>query len=134
MKNNINSTPQDIGPVEYVIQTIVVMTKRMFKAQKLEKLFWMEAMVKMVYILNQCPTRTLHSITPEETWSDKRPCIAHMRVFGSIAYAMLPNKKKGKLDAKGIKCMFIGYYEGMKVYRLMCLETKKFIKSLMLCL
>ena len=48
-----------------------------------------------------------------------------MRVFGSIGYVMVLNKKRGKLDAKRIKCMFLGYYEGMKAYKLMCLETKK---------
>jgi hypothetical protein len=26
-------------------------------------------------------------------------------------------------------CVFLGYYEGIKVYRLMCVETKRIIKS-----
>jgi len=71
----------------------------------------------------------LPSVTPEEAWSGRRPCVAHMRVFGSIAYARVPDEKRGKVDAQGIKCIFLGYYEGMKAYRLMCMETKKIIKS-----
>ena len=35
---------------------------------------------------------------------------------------------------KGTKCVFLGYYKGMKAYRLICLETNKIIKIEMLCL
>ncbi len=34
----------------------------------------------------------------------------------------------GKLDAKGTKCLFLGYREGTKAYRLMCVQSKKIIK------
>ena len=33
------------------------------------------------------------------------------------------------LDAKGVKCLMLGHCEGTRAYRLMCLETKKIIKS-----
>jgi hypothetical protein len=68
------------------------------------------------------------SFTPKEMWSGTRPCIAHIRVFGSIVYAMVWNEKIGKLDVKGIKCVFLGYCENMKVCNIMCLETKKIVK------
>jgi hypothetical protein len=32
------------------------------------------------------------------------------------------------LDAKGTKCLFLGYCEGTKAYRFMCLQSKKIIK------
>ena len=67
----------------------------------------------------------LRSVTPEEMWSGRRPCVAHMHVFGSLTYAMVPNNKRDTLDEKGIKCVFLEYCEGMKVYRLMCLKTQK---------
>jgi hypothetical protein len=51
-----------------------------------------------------------------------------MRVFECIAYAMVPDEKRGKLDAKGTKCLFLGYCEGTKAYRLMCVQSKKTIK------
>jgi hypothetical protein len=41
---------------------------------------------------------------------------------------MVPNEKRGKLDAKGTKCLFLGYCEGIKAYRLMCVQSKKIIK------
>ena len=32
-------------------------------------------------------------------------------------------------DANDVKCLFLGYCEGIKAYRLICLETKKIIKN-----
>ena len=101
----------------------------MIHAQGLKLSFWAEAVTNAVYIRNRCPTRALVTITPQEAWSGRKPCISHMRVFGCVAYAKVPDAKRGKLDAKGTKCLFLGYCEGTKAYRLMCLETKKIIRS-----
>jgi hypothetical protein len=83
---------------------------------------------QIVNTRNQCPSRALPSITPEEAWSGRKPCVSHMRVFGCILYAMVPDEKRGKLDAKGTKRLFLGYCEGTKAYRLMCVQSKKIIK------
>ena len=60
-----------------------------FKTSK--KSFWIEIVVNAVYTRNQCPTRVLNSITLEEVWSGKRPCIAYMRVFRCVAYVIVPD-------------------------------------------
>ena len=52
-----------------------------------------------------------------------------MRVFNCITYAKVPNEKRTKLDAKGIKCLFVRSCEDTKSYRLTCLESQKIIKS-----
>jgi transposase InsO family protein len=122
-------TPEQNGVAERANRTIVEMARSMIHAQHLKLEFWAEAVANAVYIRNRCPTRALVSITPQEAWSGRKPCIAHMRVFGCIAYAMVPDAKRGKLDAKGTKCLFLGYCEGTKAYRLMCVETRKIIKS-----
>jgi len=122
-------TPQQNGVAERANRTIVEMARSMLHAQKLHKSYWAEAVANAVYTRNRCPTRALESMTPEEAWSGRMPCVAHMRVFGCTAYAMVPHEKRGKLDAKGTKCLFLGYCEGTKAYRLMCLQTNKIIKS-----
>ena len=55
--------------------------------------------------------------------------VSHMRVFGCVAYAKVPDQRQTKLDAKGVKCLFLGYCKGTKAYRLICFKTKKIIKS-----
>ena len=99
----------------------------MLHAQNFNKSLWAEAMVDAVYTQNRCPIRTLDFIRPEEAWSGRRPCIAHMRVFGCVAYAIMHDEQRDKLDAKGINDLFLDYCEGIKAYRLMCLQNKKII-------
>ncbi len=41
----------------------------------------------------------------------------------------IPDEKRNKLESKSIPCVFLGYYEGTKTYRLMCVETKRIINS-----
>jgi hypothetical protein len=89
----------------------------------------MEAVANVVYTINRCPTKTLRFNTPEEMGSGRRPCVTHMCVFGSLAYAMVSDEKRGEFNAKPTKCMFLEYCESMKAYRPMCLETKKIIKK-----
>ena len=52
-----------------------------------------------------------------------------MRTFGCIAFAKVPASCRTKLEAKVTKCLFLGYCEGTKAYRLMSVETKKIIRS-----
>ena len=40
-------------------------------------------------------------------------------MFGSLTFAHV---KQGKLDARAVKCLFIGYPEGVKGYKLWKLE------------
>lgn len=40
-----------------------------------------------------------------------------MHVFGCITFAIVSDENKDTLYANGIKCLFLGYYEGNKVYK-----------------
>jgi hypothetical protein len=62
-------------------------------------------------------------------WSGRKPDVSHLRVFGCKAFAHVPDEKRTKLESKSMPCVFLRYYEGTKAYRLMCLETKRIIKS-----
>ena len=39
---------------------------------------------------------------------EKKPNLAHLRVFGSIAYVHVPKEKWRKLDANAEKCIWVG--------------------------
>ena len=51
MEYGIESTSQDIGPLECAIQTVVTMARCMLKAQKFKKSLWTEGVANMVYTL-----------------------------------------------------------------------------------
>ena len=52
-----------------------------------------------------------------------------MRIFRYVAFAKVPDARRTKLDAKAEKCVFLGYCESTKAYRLMSVETKNIIRS-----
>ena len=83
--------PQQNEMAECENCTIVEMSRSMIHTPKLDKSFRVETVVSAVYTQNLCPTRALDSITPEETWSGRRPCIVHMHVLGCVAYIMMPD-------------------------------------------
>lgn len=63
-------------------------------------------MTTACFLINRCPSTALNKKTPEEVWSGHPPTYDRLRVFGCVA----------------LKCMFIGYAEGVKGYKLWCLE------------
>jgi hypothetical protein len=79
------------------------MVRSLLKAKKLPKQYWAEAVLCAVYLLNRCPTRSLQVITPQEAWSGHKPSVTHLRVFGCVAYAKIPDARRTKLDDKSEK-------------------------------
>ncbi len=45
--------------------------------------------------------------------------VFHLRVFGYIAFVLIPGKNSKKLDYKFKECTFLGYSEENKSYKLM---------------
>ncbi|KAG6407407.1 hypothetical protein SASPL_130398 [Salvia splendens] len=57
-------------------------------------------------------------MTLQEAWSGRKPGIEHLRVFGSKAYAHVPDQTRSKLDDKSKPLIFIGYDSNTKGYKL----------------
>lgn len=71
------------------------------------------------YLINRSPSNSLGMKAPEEVWSDNPPNLDILRVFGCVAYAHI---RQDTFKPKALRCMFLGYLEGVKVYSLWCLE------------
>ena len=69
----------------------------------------------------------MKNVTPQDAWSRHKPSIKYLKIFGCIAYAQIPKQKRKKLDDRGEKYIFIGYYENSKVYKLFNPITNKVI-------
>jgi hypothetical protein len=77
-----------------------------------------EAVDTAKYLLNMSPSSELVNTTPNEVCTSKKPSISHLKVFGCDTFVHVPKEKGSKLDKKEVKCIFIGYKEGMKGYKL----------------
>ena len=122
-------TPQQNGVAERKNMSLMEMARCMVKSQVLPHAFWLEAVMCATYVLNRCPTKALQNITPYESWHGRKPSVAHLRVFGCLAYALVPVQQRRKLDDKAVKCVFIGYSSESKGYRLYHPQTKCILVS-----
>lgn len=117
------------GVAERMNRTIVERVRCMLFDADLGKKFWAEAVCTAVYLLNRTPCRGNKLTTPEEIWSGRRPDLSHLRVFGCIAMAHIPKEKRKKLDVKSTQCIFVGYGNESKGYRLFNEETGKIVTA-----
>ncbi|RDX98789.1 hypothetical protein CR513_18237, partial [Mucuna pruriens] len=69
-----------------------------------------EAVTIIAYVLNRCPTKRLQSVTPEEAWTEDKPTVNHLRIFGSLSYRHIPDERRRKLDDKSEALILIGYH------------------------
>ena len=57
-------------------------------------------------------------MTPLQAWSGKKPSVSNLRVFGCVAYSHIPKDERTKLSPKARRCIFLGYGEVTRGYRL----------------
>jgi len=81
------------------------------------------------YLVNMSPSSAFKDKTPQEVWTGKKPSLSHLRVFGCDAYVHVRKEKQTKLDIKSEKCIFIGYKDGLKGYKLWNPVTRKVVYS-----
>jgi hypothetical protein len=129
MQATTRYTPQQNGVAERKNQTIMNMERTLIKEKCLSNNFWAEVVACSVYLLNRSPTTSLQMKFPQEAWSGTKLNVAHLRTFGFIAYAHIPSELRKKLDDRSEKCIFTGYSETSKAYRLYNPITKKLILS-----
>jgi hypothetical protein len=77
------------------------------------------------YLVNRSPSLALVEKKLHEVWNSNKPSLEHIKVFGCDAYVHVPKENKSKMDNKAKKCIFIGYKDGMKGYKIWTPETKK---------
>lgn len=95
----------------------------------LPKSFWAEAVAYANYIQNRIPHSAIPGTMPYELWTVRRPSVAHMRVFGSPAYAQIHKDIRKKFEPKSRPCIFVGFTDGIKGYKLVHKQTRKVIHS-----
>lgn len=72
---------------------------------------------------------TLARKTPYEALVGKIPSLLHLIVFVFDAFEHIPKERRKKLDNKVEKCIFIGYKDGIKGYKLWNPTTRNIFYS-----
>lgn len=77
--------------------------------------------------LGQISKQSVKNKVSLESRSGIKTSISHLTIFGFVSYAHVPKQIRRKLDDKSEKCIFLGYSEQSKAYKLCNLVTKKTI-------
>lgn len=85
---------------------------------------WAEAVNTAIYLLNRTVPAT-NEVTPFEMWNGKRPCIDHLRIFGSEAFVHIPKQFTKKFDLRAKKKILVGYQDDSTNYRVYDPITKQ---------
>jgi hypothetical protein len=62
------------------------MAQTLLKQRGMSAVFWGEAVVMAVYILNRSPTKDLNGRTSNEAWHGRKLAVSHLWVFGCLAF------------------------------------------------
>ena len=111
-------TPQQNGITERMNRTLTERIRAMLKTVGLPNSFWVEAAKTACYIVNRSPSTAIGLKTAMEMWTGKPADYSYLHVFGCLVYVMYNAQERTKLDAKFRRCIFLGYADGVKGYRL----------------
>ncbi|GKC96423.1 retrovirus-related pol polyprotein from transposon TNT 1-94 [Tanacetum coccineum] len=124
----VSGTPQQNGLAELMNRTLMDKVRCLLVQSGLPKTFWAEATCTAAYLINRSPSTAIEKKTPMEMWSRHPSDYGMLRIFSCVAY---PHDKLGKLEPRAIKCVLLGYPEGVKGYKLYRLddESPKIVTS-----
>jgi hypothetical protein len=122
-------TSQQNGVAKRMNMMLIEKIRCMLSGVGLGKELRAEAMGTTCYLVKKSPSSILDDKTPQEVWTGKKPSLTHLKVFGCEAYIHVPKENMSKLDKKAKKCIFIGYKDGLKGYKLWNPEFKKVVYS-----
>ena len=125
----IPKCPEQNGIAERMNRTLMEMVRSMLASSKLPQKFWAEALSTAVYIRNRCPTKAIPDKTPCEALTGVKPGVGHLRIFGCTAYRHISKDERQKLDSKSQKCIFMGYSDQRKGYRLYDIQKERIVFS-----
>ncbi|KAK4388316.1 Retrovirus-related Pol polyprotein from transposon RE2 [Sesamum angolense] len=86
--------------------------------------FWGKCVLTAAYLINHLPSSNLHWQSPYEILHHKKPSLDHIRIFGCLCYATNVNPNKHKFDPRASNCIFIGYSQNHKGYKLYHQDNK----------
>jgi hypothetical protein len=78
--------------------SIMEVVKEMIHDQSIPMFLWEEASNTTVYIQNKIPHHILEDKTHEEAFTEVKPEVIHLKIFGCQVYIHIPKEKRTKIE------------------------------------
>lgn len=117
-------TPQQNGVVERKHKHLLEVARTLYHQSKVPTMFWGDCVLTAAHTINKMPILPLNDYTPHERLYGTKPSYDFLKVFGCLCFASTLKRDRTKLGERVDPCMFIGYSQHRKGYRLYNLKTK----------
>nr|GEZ14073.1 retrotransposon protein, putative, unclassified [Tanacetum cinerariifolium] len=129
-QTSVARTPEQNGFVERRNRTLVEAARTMLSAAKVPLFFWAEAISTACFTQNRSLVIPRHEKTPYHIINDWKPSVKFFHIFGSICYIVRDGENLDKMKEKGDECIFVGYSNQSRAYRVFNKITRVIMESI----
>nr|GFB43112.1 retrovirus-related Pol polyprotein from transposon TNT 1-94 [Tanacetum cinerariifolium] len=128
--SSLARTPEQNGVVERQNRTLVEADRTMLSAAKVPLFFWAEAIATTCFTKNRSLVIPRHEKTPYHIINDRKPSVKFFHIFGSVCYIVRDGENRDKMKENGDECIFVGYSNQSKAYRVFNKRTRVIMESI----
>nr|GFB25065.1 putative ribonuclease H-like domain-containing protein [Tanacetum cinerariifolium] len=110
-------------------RTLVEAARTMLSTAKVPLFFWAEAIVTTCFTQNRSLVIPRHEKTPYNIINDRKPLVKLFHIFGFICYIVRDGENLDKRKEKGDECIFVGYSNQSRAYRVFNKRTRVIMES-----
>nr|GEV90798.1 retrovirus-related Pol polyprotein from transposon TNT 1-94 [Tanacetum cinerariifolium] len=127
---SVARTPEQNGVVERRNRTLIEAARTMLSAAKVPLFLWAEAIATACFTQNRSLVIPRHEKTPYHIINDKKPSVKFFHIFGSVCYIVRDGENLDKMKEKGDECIFVGYSNQSRAYRVFNKGTRVIMESI----